>query len=42
MCPNDLNFQAKVISLSKQGNQGVHSTDWEMWKGETAWEVFTL
>ena len=26
----DLNFQAKVISLSKQGNQVTHSPDWEM------------
>ena len=33
MCPDDPNFQAKVISLSKQVNQGIHSPDWEPEKG---------
>ena len=34
MCPDDPIFQAKVISLSKKVNQGIHSPDWEMETGK--------
>ena len=34
MCPDDPTFQAKVIGLSKQVNQGIHSPDWGEWKAE--------
>ena len=35
--PDDPNFQAKVISLSKQGNQVRYSPDWEMFLKGLRW-----